>query len=474
MTGPLWHRARRIASLIASRIPELLRDQAFRRYWSGQTVSMFGDQISSIALPLVAVLALHASPAEMGFLAGLIWLPSLLFGLHAGAWVDRRGQRRRIMIGADLGRFALLASVPVSYAFHVLTLGQLYGVAFGAGVFSVLFTVSDPTLFVSLVPEDRYVEGQSLIYGSRALSFVGGPSVGGALVQFLTAPVAVLADAVSFLGSAFFLTRIRPQEPPAAEPGKGSLTAGARFIRRSAIVHASLIAVSVINFFNLVFFALFVLYATRDLHVAPGVLGLVLGIGAIGGVLGAAVTKRLASRFGVGRVYTISCLLFTAPLTLVPLASGPKPVVLAMLMAAEFLAGFGVMLLDISIGAIFSAVIPDELRSRVSGAFQAVNYGTRPLGALAGGLLGTLIGARATLWVAAVGGMFGFLLLLPTPQPKFRMPEASPSQDQNVDAATAAAVATAAAAAAAPTAPTQAASADRTACSGQMVADSPA
>ena len=464
-------RLRRIAPGIASRIPELLRDQAFRRYWSGQTVSMFGDQISSIALPLVAVLALHASPAEMGFLAGLIWLPSLLFGLHAGAWVDRRGQRRRIMIGADLGRFALLASVPVCYAFHVLTLGQLYGVAFGAGVFSVLFTVSDPTLFVSLVPEDKYVEGQSLIYGSRALSFVGGPSVGGALVQFLTAPVAVLADAVSFLGSAFFLTRIRPQEPPAAEPGKGSLTAGARFIRRSAIVRASLIAVSVINFFNLVFFALFVLYATRDLHVAPGVLGLVLGIGAIGGVLGAAVTKRLASRFGVGRVYTISCLLFTAPLTLVPLASGPKPVVLAMLMAAEFLAGFGVMLLDISIGAIFSAVIPDELRSRVSGAFQAVNYGTRPLGALAGGLLGTLIGARATLWVAAVGGMFGFLLLLPTPLPKFRMPDASPVRDQEAAAPTGAAAPTAAAA---PPAPTQAASADPAASSGQMVADNPA
>jgi len=195
----------------------------------------------------------------------------------------------------------------------------------------------------------------------------------------------------------------------------------------------------VINFFNFVFFALFVLYATRDLHVAPGVLGLVLGIGAIGGVLGAAVTKRLAARFGVGRVYTISCLLFTAPMTLVPLASGPQPVILAMLMAAEFLSGFGVMLLDISVGAIFSAVIPDDLRSRVSGAFQAVNYGTRPLGALAGGLLGTLIGTRATLWVAAVGGIFGFFLLLPTPLPKFRMPVASPAPEQEAAAPPAAA-----------------------------------
>ena len=420
------------------KIPDLLHDRAFRRYWSGQTVSMFGDQISSIALPLVAVLALHAGPADMGFLTGLVWLPSLLFGMHAGAWVDRRGRRRATMITADLGRFALLASIPVSYAFDVLTIGQLYGVAFGVGVLSVLFTVSDPTLFVSLVPEDKYVEGNSLIYGSRALSFVGGPSVGGALVQFLTAPLAVLADAVSFLGSAFFLARIRPKEPPTAEPGKGTLTAGVRYIGRSKIVRASLVAVSVINFFNFVFFALFVLYATRYLLVAPGLLGTVLGIGAVGGVLGAAVTKRLAAWLGVGRVYTISCLVFTAPLILVPLAAGPRPVILAMLMVAEFISGFGVMVLDISVGSIFSAVIPDDLRSRVSGAFQAVNYGTRPLGALAGGFLGSMIGPRATLWVGAIGGMLGFLLLLPTPLPRFRMPEASPSRQPNagVDLAT--------------------------------------
>ena len=410
---------------LASRIPDLLRDRAFRRYWSGQTISMFGDQISFIALPLVAVLVLRASPAQMGFLAALVWLPSLLFGLHAGAWVDRRGHRRTTMIGADLGRAALLASIPVSYALDVLTVWQLYGVAFGVGVLSVLFTVSDPALFVSIVPDDQYVEGNSLIYGSRALSFVGGPSVGGGLVQLLTAPFAVLADAVSFLGSAFFLARIHPKEPQAAEPGKGALTAGARFIRHSPIVRASLLAVSVINFFNFVFWALYVLYATRYLHVAPGLLGLLLGISAIGGVLGALFTKRLVKRLGAGRIYTISCLVFTAPLVLVPLAAGPRPVILALLVTAEFVSGFGVMVLDISIGAIFSAVIPDDLRSRVSGAFQAVNYGTRPLGALVGGFLGTLIGPRPTLWVAAVGGMLGFVLLLPTSLPAFRMPAGS-------------------------------------------------
>jgi MFS family permease len=407
----------------ASKIPPLLRERAFRRYWSGQTISMFGDQVSSIVLPLVAVLTLHVGPAQMGYLAGLVWLPSLLFGLHAGAWVDRRGHRRATMITADLGRAVLLASIPVCYAAGVLTLGQLYGVAFGTGILSVLFTVSDPVLFVALVPEDRYVEGQSLVYGSRALSFVGGPSVGGLLVQLLTAPFAVIADAVSFLGSAFFLSRIRPAETPAEGPGKGAVTAGARFIRGSAIVRASLTAVATINFFNFMFFALFVLYAVRALHVSPGLLGLVLGAGAFGGVLGALVTRRLAARLGVGLTYTVATLIFTAPMALVPLAAGPEPVILAMLFAAEFGSGFGVMMLDISIGAIFAAVIPDQLRSRVSGAFQAVNYGTRPLGAVAGGTLGSLIGIRPTLWIAAVGGMTGILWLLPSPLPRFRMPD---------------------------------------------------
>ena len=410
---------------LAARVPALLREPMFRRYWSGQTISMFGDQISTIALPLVAVLALHAGPAQMGVLTALLWLPSLLFGVHAGAWVDRRGHRRATMITADVGRAVLLATIPAGFALGLLTLWQLYAVAFLTGTLSIAFTVANPTLFVSLVPEAEYVSGTSLIYGSRALSFVGGPSIGGLLVQVLTAPFAVIADALSFLGSAFFLGRIRPAEPPVAEPGAGSIGAGLRFIRTSAIVRPSLVAAAVVNFFNFAFFALFVLYATRALGVAPGLLGLVLGIGALGSVLGAVVTKRLADRFGSGLVLTAGCLMFTAPLMLVPLAAGSRPVVLVMLGAAEFCSGFGVMVLDITIGAIFAVVIPDQLRSRVNGAFQAVNYGTRPLGALLGGFLGTAIGLRPTLWVAAIGGMTGVLWLLPSPVPRFRMPSES-------------------------------------------------
>jgi MFS family permease len=411
-------------SRLASRVPALLRERTFRRYWSAQTISMFGDQISSIALPLTAVLVLHAQAAQMGYLTAAVWLPSLLFAVHAGAWADRLGRRRVLMIAADVGRAVLLVSVPVCYALHGLTLAQLYAVAFGAGTLSTLFTVCDGSVSVAIMPDDQYVEGTSLVYGSRAFSFVGGPSLGGLLAQALSAPFAIAADALSFLGSAFFLHRIKPTEAPPADRGQGALSAGARFILGSPIVRASLISVAIINFFDFVFAALFVLYATRSLHVRPGLLGLVLGAGAVGGVLGSLMTRRLARRIGIGWAFVAGAVMFPAPLVLVPLAGGSTVVVLGLLFAAEFVSGFGVMMLDISIGSIFAVVIPAGLRSRVNGAFQAVNYGTRPLGALAGGAAGTVIGLRPTLLIAVAGGVSGFLWLLPSPLPGFRMPSA--------------------------------------------------
>ncbi len=331
------------------------------------------------------------------------------------------------MIAADLGRFALLASLPACYLLGVLTLDQLLIVTFLAGTLSVLFSVSDATLFVSLLRPEQYVEGNSLIYGSRALSYVAGPSIGGVLVQVLSAPAAILADALSFLGSAFFLSRTRTQEPPSSTE-KGAVLAGARFIRSSPIVRSSLLAVAVINFFNLMFMAVYLLYVVRQLHIRPGELGAVLGAAAVGGVAGAAVTKRICAAIGVGWAYTAGCTLFAAPLALVPLAAGPRPLILAMLFTAEFCSGFGVMVLDISIGSIFAAVIPPELRARVSGAFQAINYGTRPVGALVGGLLGASIGLRPTIWITVVGGALGGLLLLPGPIPRFRMPVSETEQ----------------------------------------------
>jgi MFS family permease len=418
--------ARAVARVGAHRVvPPLLRERReFRRFFVAQTTSLFGDQITLIALPLVAVLALDANAAQMGYLFAAELTPHLLFALHAGAWVDRRGRRRRTMIVADIGRAALVATIPLAAALGTLGLAHLYVVAFLVGTLSVFFSVSYTTLFVALVPRERYVEGSSILHGSRAFSFVAGPSVGGVLVQVLTAPFALVVDACSYLVSALFLGRISPEEPPTESAERGSVAAGARFILGSPIVRAALLATATINFFNFAFHALFILYATRALDVEPATLGLVLGAGAVGGVIGSLATGAVARRVGIGPAFLIGCVLFPAPLVLVPLAGGPKPLVLALLLVAEFGAGLGVMILDISVGSIFAALIPDRLRARVSGAYTAVNYGVRPLGSLAGGALGTAIGLRPTLWIATAGAIAGFLWLLPSPIPRLRaLPE---------------------------------------------------
>lgn len=405
----------------------LLSERDFRNFWLGETISLLGDQISLIALPLAAVLVLDAGPADMGYLTAAGLAPHLLLSLPAGVWLDRVARRRRIMIAADFGRALLVATVPLAYAFDALTMAQLYGVAFAVGSLAVFFDLSYSTVFVSITSREHYVEGNALVNGSRSFSFVGGPSLGGLLVQLFSAPFALLADAVSFLVSALFLGRIRADEP-LIEPEEGGMRAqiatGIRFIAGSRIFRPMLAGVATLNFFNFVFGALLVLFATRELDIAPGTLGAVLGAGAVGGLVGAVVAGRIGRSLGVGPAFILGCFLFPAPLVLVPLAGGPRPAVLGMLFAAEFLSGFGVMILDINVGAIILAATPHRLRSRATGAFRFVNYGIRPLGALAGGALGSSIGLRPTLFIGSVGALAGLLWLLPSPIPKLReLPE---------------------------------------------------
>jgi MFS family permease len=399
----------------------------FRRYWTGQTISGFGDQVTFLALPLAAVLVLHADAAQMGWLAMAGLSPALLFSLPAGAWADRRGRRRQVMIAADLGRAALMASIPLVYALGQLTLLQLYLVAFAVGTLAVVFDVCNATLFVTMVKPEQYVEGNSLTNGSNAFSFVAGPSAGGLLVQLLAAPLALLTDAASYLFSAGLLSRIAPVEPPAAERKKGHFSAGLRFIGQSRSLRALVAGAATVNFFNFVFHTLVVLYAVDQLGLNAGTLGVVVGAGAVGGVLGAVVTGRIVRAIGIGPTVLLGYVGFPAPLLLIPLAAGPKALILVAFFASEFLSGFGLMLLDIASGSVQAALIPNALRSRVSGAWRTVNYGMRPLGALAGGVLGSSIGLRPTLWIATVGGVLSVLWLLPSPVPRMReLPEKAP------------------------------------------------
>jgi MFS family permease len=410
-------------------VPPLLHERIFRRYWTGQTISLFGDQVSILALPLTAILVLHAGAAETGYLTAAGLAPSLFFSVLAGGWVDRKGHRRRVMLSADIARAVLLATIPIGYAAGVLTLAQLYAVAFLVGCASVLFNVAQSTVFASMVRPPDYVAANSLIHGSRALSFVGGQSAAGFLVQLVTAPGAILVDAASFVASALFLRSIDPQEPATATGGRGHLLEGARFIVQSRAVRALLLATATINLFNFMVTAIFVLYATRSLGLTPAELGLVLGIGAVGAVIGAALTSRVARRLGVGGAFTLSCVIFPASFILIPAAGGlAKPAILALLFAAEFCGGVGVVMLDITIGAILTAAVPAVLRARVSGAYSTINYGLRPVGALVGGALGSTLGLRTTLWIATIAAVVGVLWLIPSPIPRMRT---LPEQDED-------------------------------------------
>ena len=397
--------------MIETIAPPLLREAAFRRYWSAQTVSLFGDQVTLLAMPLLAVLAIGAGPAEMGYLTAAALVPNLLFSLPAGAWADRYPHKRRLMILADLGRAALLLAVPLLWWGGGLTLPVLYAVAFGTGTLSVLFEVAHSSLFADLVRRPDYLRANSLVNGSRAMSFVAGPSLGGVLVQVFTAPFALVADVLTFVASAGFLSRMvveeRPVEPAATG---GGMAAGMRFVLRSPILRPILLGTSTLNLFNYIFAALFVLYATTQLHIAPGTLGLILGSGAVGGLIGAVVAGRVARWLGIGPALLLGMVAFPAPLILVPLAHGPWP-----LFAAEVVSALGVMLLDIAAGSVQTAATPHGRLSVVSGFQRTVNYGIRPVGAVLGGALGSFIGVRPALWVATVGALLGVLWILFSP-----------------------------------------------------------
>jgi predicted MFS family arabinose efflux permease len=380
-------------------------DPAFRRLWTGQTISLVGDQVSLLALPLVAVLELHAGPADMGLLTAAGVLPYLLFSLLAGGLVDRWGRRRHVMVLADLGRAGLLLVVPVHAALGRPSFAELLGVAFLVGSLSVLFAVAYSSLFTAVVAPERYVEANALVSGSRSLSMLGGPAAAGLLVQAVGAPAALVVDAASFATSAGCLRGVDADEPPAAP--SGDLVEGARFLRRSPGLRSALAATATVNLGNYVWWSLFVLFLTRTLALPPSAVGVVLAAGAVGGLVGATVTGRIVRAVGLWRSLAVGCALFATPVLAVPLAAG-----LAVPLGAELLSGIGVMVLDISAASLLAELVPGELRSRVHGAYLTVNNGMRPIGAVLGGVLGATVGTRAAIGVGASIALAGVAWLV--------------------------------------------------------------
>ena len=417
---------------LARFVPPLLRETQFRRFWLGQTISVFGDQVTQLALPIVAVLILHADPTQMGLLTAVGLLPHLLFSLPAGVWLDRVHNRRRLMILCDFGRALAIVAIPVGFVLGFQRLDLLFLIAFIVGSLSVVFDIAWNTLFVSVARREQFVEATALLNGSRSLSSVAGPAISGALIQLFTAPVALVADAASFLGSVFFLRRITAPEPPIErEPGtiRQQVASGLSFIFGDPIMRPTVLSAATLNLFNFCFQGLFILYATSPdyLGVEPGILGIALGLGAVGGVLGAITASRIGRIIGIGRAYVLGLILFPASVILIPLAGGmPKAAILALLFLSEFGQGLGVMILDINVGAVMQARTPDRIRGRAMGAFRFINMGIRPIGATIGGVLGGLLGVQPTLFVVIVLQLSGVLWLYGSPILGLRgMPEAA-------------------------------------------------
>jgi MFS family permease len=390
----------------------LWKHPSFVKLWAGQSVSLFGSQITLVALPLTAVLVLGASPVQMGLLRAAATTPGFVFGLLAGAWVDRV-RRRPVMIGADLGRALILASVPLAASLGALHLEQLYAVAFLAALLGLGFDTASRAYLPSLVSPGELVEGNSKLAVSGSAAEMAGPALAGVVVQVLTAPLAIVLDAVSYIVSAVSLAAIRTPESSSSDPDEtgiwASIGQGLRFIVNHREIRAVMGSASIFNLFDAVMFSIYVLYVVRELGITPAALGLIFAIGGGGGLLGALLAQRVAGRFGAGPALTGALVLAVAGDTLIPLAGGPTIIRIGMLAMAEFVVRFGATVYWVNITSILQLLTPTRLQGRVHAADAVLGNGLGPLGALIGGLIGEMLGLRS----AVVLGVLGTFLALP-------------------------------------------------------------
>jgi predicted MFS family arabinose efflux permease len=404
------------------RFTGLWRHPDFLKLWLGQTISEMGSHITREGLPLTAVIALRATPLRMGVLASLSGISTLVFGPIAGLWVDRH-RRRPILIAADLGRAVVLASVPLAAAFGALQMRQLYIVAALTGILTVFFDVAYQSYLPSLVERSRVLEGNSKLALSSSMAEIAGPGLTGLLVQLITAPIAILVDALSFLWSALMVWLIRKPElipVPQAEPRFWyDLAAGLRTVARHPVQRAIARHAVTGSFFIGFFLSLYVLYAIQYLHISPAVLGAVIAVGGAANMLGALVARGLVRRFGVGTMLIGSMLLLGATALMVPVAHGSALTATAFLVAAQ-LGDVGWPIYNINELTLRQAITPQDLLGRVNAVMQVSIHGVFPVGSFCGGALASVIGVRPTLTVAALGFLSSSLWLVFSPIRKLR------------------------------------------------------
>jgi MFS family permease len=383
----------------------LFRHHDFRQLFFGDTISQFGTQLTLLAIPVLAVRVLDADAFQMGLLATFEFLAFLVIGLPAGAWVDR-WHKKKVLVVNDVARALALASLPVAWALDALTLGQMFVVALVIGVCTVFFDVAYQSYLPSIVESRDIGEGNAKLQASQSVAMIGGPAIAGGAIKLLGAPLTIALDSLSFLSSAFFINRIQHADsaPPRTDrrPLVTEIREGLSFVLRHPLLWRITACTSISNFFNSMSNALLVLFALRQLGLDEGHLGLALGIGSVGGLLGALVATRVTAWVGEGRVIPLSSLLIAPAGVMLPLAGTVIPPMLAV-SGSMFLLSFAVLLYNVTQVSFRQRLCPPALLGRMNASIRFIVYGCMPIGSFIGGLLGTAYGIRTVYWISAVG-----------------------------------------------------------------------
>ncbi|KAB2374183.1 MFS transporter [Actinomadura montaniterrae] len=411
------------------------RHRDFRSLWIGQTASKLGSGVTGVALPLIAVTALDAGTFQVALLPAAAWLPWLLVGLPAGAWVDRL-PRRPVMLACDLAALLLFLSVPVAAWLDRLSVGHLLAVALGAGTASVFFHTACQVYLPSLLDGDELAEGNARMQASEAAAEVGGPAAAGLITQLAGAVNALLADAASFLVSALCLLAIRTREPRRRRAGHGGtlrreIGEGLRFVAADPYLRVLTVFSAASNIGLVGYQSILVVFLVREVGVSPGAVGALTAAAGAGGVLGAVSATALARRFGSARAL-LAAEAGAAPFGLLIPLTTPGPG-LALAVAGGLAAGAGAAVGNVLKGSFRQVYTPRRLLGRVTVTMQLVGYGSIPLGALLGGTLGTALGVRPAMWIITAGLAATGTILLAGPLRRQRdlpdRPAAAPGRD---------------------------------------------
>jgi MFS family permease len=394
----------------------LWRHPDFLRLWSAQTISVFGDNFTALALPLIAAITLDATPGQMGILTAVERLPFLVLGLMAGVWVDR-ARRRPILIVGDIGRGVVLLSIPLAAVLGTLGMPHLYVVGVVVGTFTLFFDVAYQAYLPSLVERTQLVEGNSKLEATRSIAALAGPGFAGAIIQRLTAPLAIIVDAISFFFSAGLLATIRRSEAVPARAERQSMAVEVReglgVVFGSPYLRSIAACTGTSNLFSTAIFTLYILFATRELGLNAAAIGLIFSIGNAAAVAGALLAGRLGARLGVGRVIVGAAVVFGV--ATIPIVLAQPATAYPLLILSGLLFSFVNPVYNINQVSLRQAITPLRLQGRMNATMRFLVWGTIPLGGLLGGALGDAFGLRPAIAISALGGMTSFLWVLLSP-----------------------------------------------------------